>query len=863
MKRLCVSAAIMSCVVWVYGCGGGGAGGIPAPPATPSTFSIGVTVTGLSGAGLRLGIDGEALAVANDGVARFATRQRTGARYDVIVLKQPVMPAQFCAVENGTGTIEGRDIANVVVSCDDNTLARNAYALNFAGESISVYNIDATTGQLRNRGYAKTGLGPAVLAHDAVGKFTFVLNSGVGTGPPASIESSSIAVFARDDRTGDLREVDGSPFVTSFGAAGARGLTVHRSGKFVYVPADGVVFQWAVGDDGTLSPIGAGFVLAGRTPVDLIFDDAGRFAYLTHNERDSDGLYVFEIDRDTGALQERTSLRQVYANRDLRRSSLALHPNGKFLYALNQPFDAIAGSIAAFGIDASSGALTAVSGQPFALPVTATSAPMFHPSGKSIYVLATEFVAAFGVDASTGALTTLAGSPYPTGVGSGSASLAPSGEFLFVGNQGAAGGANGSISAFKIEASTGALSALAGVSDVPMIPFATRVDPGSRRLYVADVRSDLIHAFAIDANGVLSPIPDGATIRAGDDPVLIEPFAAPRHATPPVFTPTFAYVADPGSSSLAAFAIDRASGALTSSGTTASGGVGVRAVASSRTGRFVYSIQSTGSVSAFVADRASGALTPVAQSLVTGGTPVAIAIDPSDRFVYVLNSSDASVSSYGVDSASGQLRALDAPTATIAQPLSMVIDSSGRTLYVMSFARVQAFAIDVRTGALRAVSATDLRTTQATHIALAPDGRFLYVVSPDRSIETYRIDARSGRLGDMQAIATERPAVAVDIDPSGRYMYATDWVSRSISLFTLDRRQGTPTLLGASALPRDPTRVSVDASGRFLYATLIDGTLASFSIDGATGAPAPLPGSRPMIGTPLALTTIVTVADVN
>jgi 6-phosphogluconolactonase len=874
MKGQLVLTAILVFACLLSGCGGGDDDAPPSPPVA-STYFVGVTVAGLSGSGLRLGIDSETLTVANNGFATFVTRLPAGARYDVIVLKQPALPTQFCSVMNGKGTVERSDVTNIAVNCSDNTLARAAYALNFAGESISVYNIDAASGQLRNRGYAKTGLGPSLLMHDRAGRFTFVLNSGIGPGIPSIVERSSISVFSRDDRTGDLREVDGSPFFTSLNVVGARGMTVHRSGRFVYVPAEGVIFQWAVGETGTLSPIGTGFVSAGRTPRDLVFDDAGRFAYVTHNERESDGLYVFEIDPDTGALREHASLRQAYENRELRLSTLALHPNGRFLYAVNQPFAATPGSMAAFSMDASTGALSPIRGQPFALPVNSAAAPVFHPSGKSAYVLAfpstsnTGLIAAFSVDLSTGALISLAGSPHSTGVGTGSVSLAPSGEFLFVANQGSPNdGADASISAFKIEGSTGALTALPGVSNMQAAPYTAHVDPGSRRLYVANLQSDLIHAFDIDTNGALEPISGVATIRAGNDPVLIEPFASPQITSPPIFTPKFAYVADVGSNSVASFAIDAATGAWAPTGIAPSDGANVRAVAARRAGHHVYSIQFSGHASAYVADPTSGALTRVAGAPTpTGAGPVAVAIDPSHRFAYALNANDSTVTRYGIEIATGRLQIQGAATPTIPQPLSMAIDASGRNLYVMSFSRVQAFAIDVRTGALRAAGSdldavTELLTAQATHIALAPGGRFLYVVSPDRSIETYPIDPRTGLLGEVHATATERSAVALDIDPSGRFMYSSDWLSASISRFALDQQRGTPTPLGASALPLDPSHVSVDASGRFLYAPLVDGTLASFAIDAASGIPAPLPGQRQTIGTPLALSTIVTVAEV-
>jgi 6-phosphogluconolactonase (cycloisomerase 2 family) len=871
MKGLLGFVAIMVSACCLSGCGSGYEDDAP-PPQAASTYSIGFTIAGLSGSGLRIGIGTESLSVASDRFATFATRLPTGAGYDVIVLNQPSLPRQFCSVYNGQGAIQRSDVTNVVVNCVDNTVARAAYALNFAGESISIYSIDAASGQLRNRGYAKTGLGPSLLTHDRTGRFSFVLNSGIGPGTPSRVERSSISVFSRDDRTGDLREVKGSPFDTSLSVIGARGMTLHRSGRFVYVPADAGIFQWAVSEEGTLTAIGAGYVDAGRTPRELVFDDAGRFAYVTHNERESDGIYVFEMNATTGGLQERPSLRQAFENRDLRLSTLALHPNGKFLYAVNQPFEAVPGRMVAFSIDASTGALSPIPGQPFVLPVNSAAAPIFHPSGESLYVPAfpadssTGQVAAFAVDRSTGALTPLSGSPHATGVGAGSVALAPSGKFLFVANQGSQGiGAGASISAFEIDRSTGSLTALPGVPNLQVAPFTARVDPSSRRLYVANLRSDLITAFDVDVNGALEPF---MTIRAGNDPVLIEPFAS-SHIAAPTFAPRFAYVADTGSNSVASFSINGTSGEWSPTGTVLSDGTNVRAVAASGDGHLVYSIQSSGNVSAYTADPTSGTLMRVVGNAApTGAGPVAVAVDPSHRFAYALNANDSTVTQYEIDAVTGGLQIQAAPTSTIAQPLSMAIDPNGRNLYVLSFSQLQAFTIDAGTGALRSPESiikgvTDLLTDQATQMAIAPGGRFLYVVSPDRSIETYAIDPRTGLLGEVHAMTTERSAVAIDIDPTGRFMYASDWLSASISRFELHSQQGTPIPLGASAVPLDPSNVSVDTSGRFLYAPRVDGTLASFAIDAVRGGLTPIAGSRLAIGTPLALTTIVSVGEVR
>ncbi len=80
------------------------------------------------------------------------------------------------------------------------------------------------------------------------------------------------------------------------------------------------------------------------------------------------------------------------------------------------------------------------------------------PTGKFAYVanVTSNNVSAFTINASTGALTAVSGSPFSTGgTGSVSVTLDLSGRFAFVANNG-----SNNVSAFTIDASTGALAAV-------------------------------------------------------------------------------------------------------------------------------------------------------------------------------------------------------------------------------------------------------------------------------------------------------------------------------------------------------------------------------------------------------------------
>lgn len=100
----------------------GGASTTPPPGTLQSTrYSLGGTVSGLSGSGLVLQSNtGEKLAARN-GTFTFQTTLTTGTSYYVVVAAQPGTPTQSCSIANGTGAIGAANVADVVVSCEDKT----------------------------------------------------------------------------------------------------------------------------------------------------------------------------------------------------------------------------------------------------------------------------------------------------------------------------------------------------------------------------------------------------------------------------------------------------------------------------------------------------------------------------------------------------------------------------------------------------------------------------------------------------------------------------------------------------------------------------------------------------------------------
>lgn len=110
--RLFLLAAIVPLLL--SACGGGSS--TPSPPPPPK-FTIGGTVSGLSGKGLVLQDNGgDNLPVTAGGSFTFATAVASGGAYSVTVLTQPSGPAQTCAVTTGSGTATA-NVTSVQVAC--------------------------------------------------------------------------------------------------------------------------------------------------------------------------------------------------------------------------------------------------------------------------------------------------------------------------------------------------------------------------------------------------------------------------------------------------------------------------------------------------------------------------------------------------------------------------------------------------------------------------------------------------------------------------------------------------------------------------------------------------------------------------
>ena len=330
------------------------------------------------------------------------------------------------------------------------------YVTNEASETVSVYAISAGSGALvpvAGSPFA-TGVQPLSVAIDPSGTFAYVTN----------ITANSISAYTIDPGTGALADVPGQIFAAGNGPAS---VAVHPSGNFLYAvnlgSTAGDISAYTIDADGAPRPLAGPNVVAGRNARSIAVDPSGKFAYVANNG--SNDVSGYTIDTGSGALTPIDADPNTVPIDNFAAGTspdaVAIHPSGKFAYVSNFGSN----DVSAYTITPLTGVLVPIDADPSTVAIDNFPAPVgshpfgvaFHPSGKFAYVPnnAQGTVSAYTVDAATGALTAIGN--FPAGLGPQSVTVDPSGKFAYVANNG-----SNNVSAYTIDASSGALAPVAG-----------------------------------------------------------------------------------------------------------------------------------------------------------------------------------------------------------------------------------------------------------------------------------------------------------------------------------------------------------------------------------------------------------------
>ena len=231
------------------------------------------------------------------------------------------------------------------------------------------------------------------------------------------------------------------------------------------LPSRGTISAYTVKSDGTLTAV-SGNATAGFIPLSIATDSGGHFLFVANQGLQCDPtsatISVFAI-QDTTLTEVAGSpfpAAAPLAPSGPGPSSVAVTPDGKFLYVANQ-FD---GTVTGFSVDATSGALsrgaTLLAGTaPSALGMTPDGGLLYAAnsgsSNVSAYTICNQVVVNCSDPTSPdGSLTAVAGAPFSAGLGPAYVVSDSSGKFLFVVDR-----LSNQISQYKIATRTGVLTA--------------------------------------------------------------------------------------------------------------------------------------------------------------------------------------------------------------------------------------------------------------------------------------------------------------------------------------------------------------------------------------------------------------------
>ncbi len=336
--------------------------------------------------------------------------------------------------------------------------------------------------------------------------------------------------------------------------------------------------------------------------------EAVKFVYIgTYTGGKSEGIYVARFDPATGSLGA-----PELAAKMRNPTFLALHPTGRFLYAV--------GEVGNFG-------------------------------GKDQGV-----VSAFSIDPKTGGLILL--NEQPSG-GSGPCHLALDrhGRFVLVANYGSGsvaslpleGGKLDSPRAIQHQGSSVNRQRQAG----PHAHFIT-MDPAERFVLACDLGLDQVLVYRLDgpANSLVANDPPSAVLKPG---------AGPRHL---VFGRggKFVYVINELDSTITSFSYDPKHGTLNELQTVSTlpadfkGNNSCAEIQMHPSGKFLYgSNRGHDSIAVFAVDRTSGNLKLIQHQFSGGKTPRHFAIHPSGRWLLAENQDSDNIVVFRVDPGTGRL----------------------------------------------------------------------------------------------------------------------------------------------------------------------------------------------------------------
>lgn len=287
--------------------------------------------------------------------------------------------------------------------------------------------------------------------------------------------------------------------------------------------------------------------------------------------------------------------------------------------------------------------------------------------------------------------------------------------------------------------------------------------------------------------------------------------------------------------------------------------------------RFLYAVTEIGDDSGLVGSISSFAINPVNGSLKflnkvssEGGNPAYIAVDHTGKMLIVANYLSGNVASFPInpDGSLGKRTGFDQHKGSSINPVRQsgphaheaVPSPDNRFLFVPDLGLDKVFIYRLEPKNATFVPNTPAFASVAPglgprHITFGRGAKFAYLICEMGSrVVVFSYDQGKGSLKQVQSISTlpagfsgTDTSAEIEVDRSGRFLYASNRGNDSITVFGINPRDGMLTKLQVVPTQgKTPRHFAIDRSGRYLIAENQDSaTMVTFKIDPNTGKLAP------------------------
>jgi len=270
--------------------------------------------------------------------------------------------------------------------------------------------------------------------------------------------------------------------------------------------------------------------------------------------------------------------------------------------------------------------------------------------------------------------------------------------------------------------------------------------------------------------------------------------------------------------------------------------------------------QAANTISSFTIDPATGSLKFLNRVSSGGSDPMHLIVDNTGKILFVANYDSGSVASFAIrpDGSIGTMTSFNQHHGSSVDPQrqqgphahEVVVSPDNRYLFVpdLGLDRILIYRIDEAKRSFAPNNPAYVAVKGGLgprHFAFARGGKFAYAICEmGSSVVAFSYNRESGALAPIQTISTlpagfsgEDDSAEIQIDKSGRFLYASNRGQNAITEFQIDQSTGKLTAVqNISTEGKTPRNFVIDPTGKYLLAANQDSnSIVLLEIDPATG----------------------------